>query len=395
MTTTRSPYLDVELRQIEERHAEIEALRDRDDLSRSESAHLRSLEREQADAYERAGVLHEQEQHRQAAGLMAARIGPSAGFESLAGGNTHHTTPDAGTGLHPLLPTREGLAALRTAAEDRQDLNLTILPAPQHELLHHRAVVAASQVGGPVRGGFGRLPEPRRISTSVGLMPEQGVAGIRGLSGPRFGQPTSAAPTPEGSTKPEADGVAQLDVPAVALARWTDTSRAALLSDPTLLERIVEWHGRHLARDEDRQLVTALTAAAGAPVDGSEDPAAAVRNALAAVADAASADADLVAVHPNDYATVTGFEPTSGGDVGSWAQRIGPAIVYPTSEVTAGSVLVAAVVAGTVLVQPSPADTMLLHDLKENVVTIRSEIYSGAGVRLLGSARVVTIGGEQ
>jgi hypothetical protein len=329
----------------------------------------------------------EVEERRSAVTATAGIVLPTGGpWQSLAGG-AHHATPDAGTGHFPFVPTPAGIRELHRAVENYQDLRIGLLPAPRE---HLRSTVTLSDTGGPVGVGHGRLPEPRRLSVAVGLVPEPGDYGSRGTSGPAFAAPTSAPPTAEGSTKPEAAGIGELAIVPAALARWTDLSRHAILSQPTLLEEVTRWHALHLARDEDAQLVGALVAAAGDPVDGTADPAGTVRNSMAAIADAAASDADVVVVNPADYSLVAAFEPTTGQGVGTWAQHVGTALIYPSSEVAAGTAVVAALRAGGRLIQIG-SDVLVVGDAKTNVYTVRSETYSAFGVRLAGTSRVVTL----
>jgi hypothetical protein len=288
--------------------------------------------------------------------------------------------------VYPFAPTRTQLAQLRSAIDRRESFRVVQDAAPVE---HLRAAVTYANVGGPVAGGYGRLPEPRRLSVVVGLVPEGTDSG--GVSGPRFGQPSAAAPTPEGTTKPEADDVTKLDIVPQALARWTDTTRHAVLSQASYLDQLASWHALFLAKDEDRLIIAALAAAAGDPIDGTADPAAGVRTAIATVSDAASADADLVVVNPADYAAVATFAPNSGGAVESWAARVGPAVVYPSSSQTVGTALVAAVRAGGRLVQTGATETTGVEDVKTNVLTVRTEAFVGFGVRLAGSVRAVTL----
>lgn len=349
------------------------AVREERDLTEPELTQIRSLGEQAKAIADEIESLAEHESRTEAVRSVAAAV---------HGGSTEADDPFA---PYSLLPSSEQLTELRSSIE-RGERHYRVQTGRVGE--HTRAVVEFADTEGPVAGFSGRLPEPRRIVTAVGL-PAQGTDS-GGATGPLFGATSGTAPTAEGGTKPEADSITPLTVVPQALARWTDVSRHALLSQPGFAEQLMSWHAQSIAKDEDLLIATALTTAAGTPIgtgDGNKD----VRTAVAMVTDAVSADADIVLVNPADYAEVSAFSPSSAGDVASYAARIGEALIYPTSAVSADTVLVAALRAGGRFVVAERPTVVAQEALKTNVTTVRTEELVGFGVRLAGSVVAVDL----
>lgn len=354
------------------------AVREERDLTEPELTQIRSLSEQAKTIADEIEALAEHESRTEAVRSVAAAV---------HGGSTAADDPFA---PFSLLPSSEHLTELRSSIE-RGERHYRVQTGRVGE--HTRAVVQFASVDGPETGGpvaplNGGLPEPRRIVTAVGL-PAQGTDS-GGATGPLFGATSGTAPTDEGGTKPEADSITPLTIVPQALARWTDVSRHALLSQPGFAEQLMSWHAQSIAKDEDLLIATALDSAAGTPIgtgDGNKD----VRTAVAMVTDAVSADADIVLVNPADYAEVSAFSPSSAGDVASYAARIGEALIYPTSAVSAGTVLVAALRAGGRFVVAERPTVVAQEALKTNVTTVRTEELVGFGVRLAGSVVAVDL----
>ena len=353
------------------------------DITDDEFTQIRSMTDDARQLWqEYAGLLEEHQRQQQVNKLTAAITQTRS--ESLGSGGVEPVVESAAP--YSLVPDRAQLEQLRQAVAQAQAVRLT---HGRQDGLQLRATVTASDVGGQVWPSSGQVPHPRRIVAELGLPPTKVTS--RGMSGPLFGPTSGQDPTAEGQVKPEADDVSEATIAIHALARWTDITRQALLAHEEMAEQIAAWHAQAIAKDEDRLIVQALDAAAGAPISVGA-PADRVRTAIARVADDVSADADLVVCHPDDYALLASFAPSSGTDVSSWADRIGSALIYPTSQgTTVGRVLVGAVrAAGRWLVAESPA-TVSMEDLKTNEITIRTEELVGFGLRMVGAVQAVSL----
>lgn len=294
------------------------------------------------------------------------------------------------SGLPSLRPTDEQIrAAARQLGDGVSQVRI------KHENVEMRATIAASAVGGPVASGAGYVNAGvRRLDVALGLVPVR-IDGMKWDGAKTTSDPTGTAATAEASQKPEWAAYADLSISLGCYARWSDFSTAAALANPMLLAQIAADHERSLAADLDKLVLGTLVTAAGAAADynsGGESVADMVRNAMASVAATTQVEPDLIAVNPGDYAAVASFAATGADDVASWAMRVGPALVYPSNVITAGTVLVAAVRPGLVYVHNQRGVmTDMVQSLKDNVSTARTEIYAGAGVQLHGSAVLVDL----
>lgn len=379
-----NPYVSEKVSQYRQLRGRIDAMQTRAhkegrDLTADELAEVESLATRARELYDQFAEDIEEARRVAAIADMQARL--------AAAGRGEH--PAAAAGPWSLLPSPAQLAQLRKAVEAGEALRFTHAREADLAL---RATVELDDTGGPVAAVSGGLPAPRRLVTAVGLEPRQ--VDSRGGSGPVFGATTGQAPTAEGETKPEADSITAGTIDIQALARWTDISRLGLLSAPGMESDIASWHAQAIAKDEDLLIVGVLEAAGGPALSGGDDPSGAVRTAIATVTDAVSADADVVVCHPSDYATVAAFSPSSADDVASFAARIGPALIYPTSAASQGTVTVAALRAAGRFLVAMPPTTAALENLKTNEITIRTEELVGFGLRMVGAVKSVELDGS-
>ncbi len=329
--------------------------------------------------------LQEQELRDAQVSAMAAKIS-SAVEEAGPGG-----APES-EGLYSLMPSFDQMAQLRTAVQGSRGMRLTTdrLSRTPREGEHLRAAVTLSLTGGRVEGMSGRLPEPRRLARTVGLIPKP--SSTAGISGPKFGATVGTAPTAEGAAKPEAATVTKLDIAIKQLARWTTLSRMALLSQNDIMEQVVSWHALAIAKDEDLMIVTALNTAAGTAIAFvAGDQRGPVRQAMAKVEDAVSAECDIVLVHPDNYGLLAGFDPTTADTADGLVRRFGSGVLYPTSACPTGFAIVAAVKAGGAFIQADPVSVATLDALSTNETTVRTEELVGFDVRLIGSVAKIDI----
>jgi hypothetical protein len=326
---------------------------------------------------------------------MSARLEEAAAaapWGSDSGENLGDPAGPALDGMYSLVPSFEQMEQLRSAVKDSRGLRLTTnrLPRSVTDREHLRAAVTMSLTGGRVDGLSGRLPEPRRLARTVGLQPKPSTTA--GISGPKFGATSGTAPTAEGAAKPEAATVTKLDISIKQLARWTTLSRMALLSQGDVMEQVVSWHALAIAKDEDKLIIDALNTAAGSAIAFvSGDQRGPVRQAMAKVEDAVSAQCDVCIVHPDNYGLLAGFDPTTADTAGGLVVQFGSGVLYPSSACPTGFAIVAAVrAAGAFIVAQGPS-VASLDALSTNETTVRTEELVGFDVRLVGAVAKVDI----
>jgi len=166
----------------------------------------------------------------------------------------------------------------------------------------------------------------------------------------------------------------------------------ALLSQNDIMEQVVSWHALAIAKDEDLMIVTALNTAAGTAIAFvAGDQRGPVRQAMAKVEDAVSAECDIVLVHPDNYGLLAGFDPTTADTADGLVRRFGSGVLYPTSACPTGFAIVAAVKAGGAFIQADPVSVATLDALSTNETTVRTEELVGFDVRLIGSVAKIDI----
>jgi hypothetical protein len=389
-----STYLAVATEEYETHRRAIEDLKttvvkERRDFSDDE---LRSI----AEHGGRAKELHARITEMADGELRDAKVAAMAGQVAQALGDDTGTGTGGGpvepSGMYSLMPSDEQLLQLRTAIGESRSMRFTTarLPRDRGEREHMRAAVTLSLTGGRIESINGRLPEPRRLATAVGLVPHP--SGSAGYTGPKFPATTAAAPTAEGSNKPEATAPTKLDIAIKQLARWNTLSRMAWLSQPDLLGQFVSYHGMLIAKDEDKVIIDALNTAAGSAIAftaGDQRPP--VRAAMALVEDAVSAQCDVVLVHPTNYGLLAGFDPTDADEAGGRVVTFGGAVLYPSSSVPTGFVLVAALKAAGWFIVADPPSVATLEILTANETTVRTEELIGFDVRLVGAVSKVDV----
>lgn len=320
---------------------------------------------------------------------MTARIGEAIGDHDGAGQAGRPAEP---TGMYSLVPSDEQLDQLRSAIGESRSMRFTTarMPRDERERQHLRAAVTLSLTGGEIRPTSGRVPDPRRLVTAVGLTPQPSTTA--GTTGPKFGATTATAATAEGAAKPEAATITKLDIPIKQLARWTTLSRMALMSQDNTLEQTVAWHAMAIAKDEDKLLIDAVNTAAGAAVAFTAgDQRLQVRKAMAVVEDAVSAPCDVVLCHTDDYALLAGFDVTTLDDLAGKVVTFGGAVLYPSSSVPTGFVLVAALRASGRFIVADPTSVATTQALSTNETTVRTEELVGFDIQFVGACRKVDV----
>ncbi len=350
-----------------------------------------------SDRGEKAKALYTQIESDAEHELRSAKVQAMAGriAGALAGapqdGNVAGVPYEA-SGMYSLVPSAEDLAHMRAAIQEERKGRFTTarLPRDETERTHLRAAITMSLTGGDTKPINGSLPEPRRLATTVGLVPHASTTA--GYSGPKFPAMSAAAATAEGSTKPEAAAPTALSIPIKQLARWNTLSRMALLSADGVLEQFVSYHSALVAKDEDKLIIDAVNTAAGAAVAFvAGDQRLQVRKAMAVVEDACNAPCDVVLCHTDDYALLAGFDVTSLDELGGKVVRFGGAALYPSSSVPTGFVLVAALAAAGWFIVADPPSVATVQALTTNEVTVRVEELVGFDVRLTGACRKVDV----
>lgn len=260
-------------------------------------------------------------------------------------------------------------------------------------LVHHRATVASSAVGGNSKGDPKISGGLRRIDNVVGLVPLKVEKSYTGL---KFPVEASSAATAEGSTKVEAGAPTALNLTPACYSRWNDISTAAIRSNPGVLAGISQAHERGLSRDFDKMVIAAMAAEDASPAVLGFTPLAGIRAAQAQIEADIQVAADVVVLNPVDFPRVMGYTAENEADIAIAGEKIGAAYIYVSNEVAANTAYVCALREGMVLaVGAEGMITMADRAPKTNVHTVLTEAYWAVGFSQAGACIAVDITGEE
>jgi hypothetical protein len=255
--------------------------------------------------------------------------------------------------------------------------------------IESRATITLTQTGGEIAGMTDRLvTEPRRLVAAVGL-PAEPVP-IRGVSAPKYGLEAVAAATAEGQTKPEFDNILAQTLVPQCFARWTDVTEQGIEAMGGMAGLIAA-HTRQIALDEDEAFINELETEAGTAIAFATDVQANVRKAIATVESTVAAPVDVIVVHPDNFGLLADTTPANGQDVASRVTTFSGALVYPSASMTTGFMLVAALRAVARYGVTGGLRTNSVPNLKTNVVTVRTEIFSDLAITIGGGVKTVDV----
>jgi hypothetical protein len=143
--------------------------------------------------------------------------------------------------------------------------------------------------------------------------------------------------------------------------------------------------------DEDSYIISALSTEAGTAVAFNSDVVGNVRTQMATIEATVGAPVDVLICNPADYKLFAVTTPTNASDVASHVVRFNGAQVYASNSQASGFVIVAALAAVGRYVVHGNYEMATQEALKSNVVTVRSELFSGFGIPVAGGVKSVDV----
>jgi hypothetical protein len=288
-------------------------------------------------------------------------------------GGTSAALPAA---ANPLAFSSQALDALQGALDARERARFTAAdPAAEF------ATLTTSTLGAGRVWGSNVLRGPRVLHVVAGV-PKQAASAIYAQF-PSLTLPTSSAVVGEGSSLVEYAASTAGSVTLGRFGRWTDLTKESQIGADA--GAIVSMHQLGIALDLDAVLIGLVNTAAGAAVAFTADVPAAIRKAMATVAAATASwdPADLVIlVHPDNAALLENVTPIGGQTIGERFQRFSGALVYPSSAVPTGFMLVANLQLGARYFEAWAMQTSTDVAIKTSVQTMATFIIAGYGVTL-------------
>ncbi|MDN5918677.1 MAG: hypothetical protein L0I76_26875 [Pseudonocardia sp.] len=377
-----NPYLTAARKRYDAIRAEIQTFQTRAgdehrDLTDDELATITRTSTEARDLAAAIEHMTEEQTRADAVRSLAAQVDGDAAQSLGYGGPDAYAQLGGGEPVPNLMPSPDQVAEMFRSL-DKQTAHRWTVDQPD---IHHRAALTTATVGVGVSVGTGgrALREPRRISTAVPL-PVERVQGVEGLAFPVFAAGTADV-VAEGATKPEYAAVTAGSATPQVIAVWTDFTRQATLSMPSFEARLRAKHAALVAKREDVLLVAQLNAVVGSQTYvGTTATTPAYSDSLLAgcglvLSSDVAAPPDIILVNPADLPLIFPADTTQGlnGTTPDSALRLTlhGATVYPTSAVTAGTAIVAALAASSRFVVGMAPRVLIdaVSQLKSNKIT--------------------------
>jgi hypothetical protein len=280
---------------------------------------------------------------------------------------------------HTLAYTRQALDALQAAIETRTPGRF--FGADTEE----RAALTTSTFGAPRVWGSNVLGGPRLLHAVAGV-PVQPSDAINAAF-PVLTLPSAGASVGENVTLAEFAASTAGSATMGRYGRFTDMSRESRFG--TDAGAIVSLHRIGIAKDLDSNLIGLVNTAAGAAVAFTADVPAAIRKAMAGVVDATAAadvSALTILVNPADASLLQSVTPTGGQTIAEMFQNFSGALVYPSSAVPTGFMLVANLQAGVRYYEAQGVVTETDIAVKTSTYTIATSVIGAYGLGLAGGA---------
>lgn len=279
---------------------------------------------------------------------------------------------------HPLAYTREALDGLQAAIDTRT--------AGRFEAAsEERAALATSTYGAPRVWGSNVLAGPRLLHQVAGV-PTQASDAIYAQF-PVLTLPSAGASVAENITLAEFASSTAGSVTLARYGRWTDLSKESMIG--TDAGAITSMHRIGIAKDLDNALIGLVNTAAGGAVAFTADVPAAIRKAMAGVIDATAASSVeevVVLTHPDNAALLQSVTPVGGETIGERFQDFSGSLVYASSAVPTGFMLVANLKAGCRYFQAQGVATETDTNIKTGTFSVATSVISGYGLGLAGGA---------
>jgi len=285
---------------------------------------------------------------------------------------------------NPLAYTSQSLDALQAAIDGRAAGRFDAASMEQ------RAALATSTYGAPRVWGANVLDGPRLLHVAAGvpLQPSDAVL----AQYPVLTLPSATTSVGENVTLSEFAASTAGSTTLGRFGRFTDISTESGIG--TDAGAIVAQHQIGVAKDLDNNLIGLVNTSAGAAVGFTADVPAAIRSAMAKVIDATAAPdpSDLVVlVHPDNAALLQSVTPTGGQTIAEAFQNFSGALVFPSSAVPTGFMLVANLRAGARYFEAQGVMTQTDLAPKTGTLTIATSVIAGYGIGIVGCAVKVDV----
>jgi hypothetical protein len=280
---------------------------------------------------------------------------------------------------NPLAFTSEALDAIQDAISNRTEGRF------DGRDTRYRATLTTSTYGAPRAWGANVITGPRLLHVVAGV-PQQPTSAISAQI-PNLTLPAASASVGEGVSVAEYAASTAGAVSIARFGRYTDLSRESLIG--TDAGAIGSMHQIGIAKDLDAVLINAVESAAGTAVAFTTDVPAAIRKALAQVADntaAADATSLVVLVNPNQAALLQNVTPTGGQTIAEGFFRFSGALAYASSAVDDGFMTVANLQAGARYFEAQSLLTETDLAPKTGVMSVVTSVIAGYGLQLVGGA---------
>jgi hypothetical protein len=249
--------------------------------------------------------------------------------------------------------------------------------------VEERAALTTTTFGAPREWASNILSAPRTLWEAASIPREQ--AGAILASYPKLTLASVDVGVGEGTTLAEFAASTGGTVTLKRYGRYTDFSRESLVGADA--GTVVAAHRTAIARDLDGALLTAVNTDAGTAVGFTADVPAAIRKSIATVTDnTAAADGQIVVcVHPDNAALLQAVTSTGGKTIGEEFVRFAGALVYASSAVPTGFMLVGNLAAGCRLWSADGVETRTEMDVKTSILTVATDTIAGFGTGAISS----------
>jgi hypothetical protein len=272
---------------------------------------------------------------------------------------------------NPLAVSGKMLSAVQEAMETRTAGVFDV------ESVEHRAALTTTTYGAPREWGSNILSAPRTLWETAGIPMSPAMAPTAQY--PKLTLPAVDAGVAEGVSIVEFAASTGGTVTLKRYGRFTDFTRESLIGADA--GAVIAAHRTAIARDLDSALITLINTDAGSAVGFTADVPAAIRKAIATVADnTAAADGQImVLANPADVALLQSVTSTGGRTIGEDFPRFAGALVYASAAVPTGFMLVGNLATACRFWSAGPVETRTFPDVKTSVLTVGTDMIGGFG----------------
>ena len=269
---------------------------------------------------------------------------------------------------NPLAVTPEMLDGIQHAIDTRTSGLFSV---------EERAALTTTTFGAPREWAANLLSEPRTLWQAAGIPREQ--AGAILASYPKLTLPAVDAGVGEGTSLVEFAASTGGTVTLKRYGRYTDFSRESLVGADA--GTVVAAHRTAIARDLDSALIALVNTDAGTAVAFAADVKAAIRKGIAVVTDATAGTSGQIVVlaHPDNVALLEDVTSIGGQTIGEGFTRFSGSLVYASSAVPTGFMLVGNLATGCRLWSADGVETRTNMEIKTSILTVATDTIAGFG----------------